>query len=107
LAAMLIATLRERRYEFSVMRTLGASARTIFLLVQMESLCVALSGIVLGTITLIISIIIGEHLVAAQFGIDIGLTRLTWHHAATLLYVVFGAMFVTTLPALISFMRSR
>jgi putative ABC transport system permease protein len=107
LAAMLIATLRERRYEFSVMRTLGASARTIFLLVQMESLCVALSGIVLGTITLIISIIIGEHLVAAQFGIDIGLTRLSWHHAATLLYVVFGAMFVTTLPALISFMRSR
>lgn len=107
LAAMLLATLRERRYEFSVMRTLGASARTIFLLVQTESLCVALSGILLGTITLIITIVIAENLIAAQYGIDIGLTHVTWHHAVTLLYVILGAMFVATLPALISFMRSR
>ena len=107
LAAVLIATLRERRYEFSVMRTLGANARTNFLLVQTESLCVALAGIVFGTITLIIAIVIGEHLVAAQYGIDIGLTRVTWYQGTTFLYVILGAMFVTTLPALISFMRSR
>jgi putative ABC transport system permease protein len=107
LAAMLLATLRERRYEFSVMRTLGASARTIFLLVQTESLFVALSGIMLGTVTLIITISLAQNLVAAQYGIDIGLSHVTWHHAATLLYVILGAMIVTTLPALTSFMRSR
>lgn len=105
LCAMLLATLRERRNELVVMRTLGASSRTIFVLIQVESLSVALMGILLGGFSLVTVITIVNSWVMAQYGIDVGLTSVTYNHLKTLLYVLFGAILVGAMPASLSFWR--
>jgi len=48
MSTMLLASLRERRGEIAVLRTIGASPLFIFLLVQMEALALAVSGLGLG-----------------------------------------------------------
>lgn len=107
LGAMFLATLRERRYELAVMRTLGASSLTIFSLIEIESLSVALLGILLGYVSLVLVITIANPWAVAEYGIDIGLARVTSHHLITLSYVLFGAMLVGAVPALMGFLRSR
>jgi putative ABC transport system permease protein len=107
LAAMLFATLRERRYELTVMRTLGANLATIFTLIQIETLCVALLGILLGSVFLIATIHMANPWVMAQYGIDIGLSKVTFEHITTLSYVLFGAILVGAVPAVIGSLKSR
>lgn len=106
LGAMLLATLRERRYELAVLRTLGASSLTIFSLIEIESLCVALLGIVLGCASLVMIIAIANPWTMNQYGIDIGLIGVNFEHLITLSYVLLGAMIVGTVPAFISFWRA-
>jgi putative ABC transport system permease protein len=106
LVAMLLATLRERRYELAVMRTLGASSLTLFILIEIESLCVALLGILLGCASLVMLITIANPWAMSQYGIDIGLARVTFEHLITLSYVLLGAMFASAAPALIGFRRA-
>lgn len=52
LAAVLLASLNERRREMAILRAIGARRRDIFLLMVSESLLVTLGGIVLGIILL-------------------------------------------------------
>ncbi len=99
LGAMLLATLRERRDELAVMRTLGASSLTIFSLIQLESLCVALLGILVGGISLLMATAMANPWLLAEYGIDIGLVKMTVQHLVTLSYVLFGTIFVGALPA--------
>ena len=105
LGAMLLASLRERRYELAVMRTLGASSLTIFLLIQIESLSVVVVGIVCGCLSLTAVIAVANSWAMNQYGIDIGLVSVSFDYLKTLLYVVFGALLVGLAPAFISSFR--
>jgi putative ABC transport system permease protein len=107
LGAMMLATLRERRYEIAILRTLGAGAKTLFLLIQIESIGVALLGIVLGSATLALVIATTNRFIVAKFGIDISLYTITFSHALILLYVLVGAILIGFLPAFIGFLKSR
>ena len=101
LGAMLLSTLRERRYELSVMRILGANSKTIFLLIQIESLCLALLGILLGGLSLFIAITIANPWVVAQYGIDIGFINITSQSLTIISSVLLGTIFVGGVPALV------
>ena len=105
LGAMLMATLRERRGEFAVMRTLGVGSSTIFFLIKIESLCVATLGILLGCTSLVIVIAGASSWAMNQYGIDISLASVTLEHPKTLLYVLLGAIIVGFVPAFVSFWR--
>lgn len=107
LGAMLMATLRERRYELSVLRSLGAGTPFLFLLIQIESIGVALLGLILGSATLALVITLTEQTVATQFGIDMGLYTVTYQHGLTLIYVLLGATLVGAVPAVVSLLRYR
>lgn len=106
LGAMLLASLRERRYELAVMRTLGASSRTIFSLIQIESLCVVLVGILVGCLSLATVIAVANSWAISQYGINIGIATITLQYLKTLSYVVFGAFVVGATPAFIGSFRS-
>ena len=107
LGAVFLATLRERRYEFAVMRTLGASASTIFWLIHLEAMAVVLLGIVFGSISLVLVVVFAAQFVSAQYGIDISLQVITLNHGLMVLYVLIGAMLVASVPALKGFLTAR
>jgi putative ABC transport system permease protein len=66
LTTMLLASMRERRHEMAVLRTIGASPLTLLILIQLEALLVSLAGcaisvMVVATLLLTTSEWIGNH----------------------------------------------
>ena len=53
MATMLLASMRERRHELSVLRALGARPWLILLLVETEAVCLGLAGCVIGYLLLV------------------------------------------------------
>jgi len=107
LGAMMIATLRERSYEFSVLRTLGAGSGIIFVLIQVESLLVASLGVVLGGLIFFLGIMLSSESLALSYGIDIGVKQISMPHGFVVLHVIGGALVVGVIPALTGYFRAR
>ena len=71
LAAVLLASLNERRREMAVLRAIGARRRDIFLLMVSESLLVTLGGVVLGIVLLSAASLALAPWVQANYGISL------------------------------------
>ena len=69
LAAVLLASINERRREISILRAVGARRRDIFLFMVGESLLVTLGGILLGITLLLAASLALEPWVQASYGI--------------------------------------
>ena len=69
LAAVLLASLNERRREMAILRAIGARRRDIFLLMVSESLLVTLGGVVLGIVLLSAASLALAPWVQANYGI--------------------------------------
>jgi len=106
LSAVMVATLRERNYEFSVLRTLGAGSCIVFALIQIEALLTSLFGILLGGAIFLLAII-GFDDALMKYGIDIGVSQISSVHALVVLYVILGALIVSAFPALTGYLRTR
>lgn len=107
LGAVMIATLRERAYELSVLRTLGAGSITIFILIQMESLLITLLGIAFGAVIFLLCVILAEESAAVSYGINIGVSQISLTHGVIVLYVMGGALAVGMFPALTGYLRAQ
>jgi putative ABC transport system permease protein len=93
----LSSAMQERRYDLAVMRTLGASRRTLFAQPLLEGLILAAAGALLGLLLGHgVAELLGRLLPAAR---DMGLTGLRWRPEE--LYVVLLALGVGLLAALI------
>ena len=105
LAAVLLATVRERNPELKVLRSLGARPWQIILLVQMEAVLVTLLSFVLAIISLWGITVISSDWVMVEYGVDIG----GWKPNTNTLYwasiVIGGASVLATLPALACYRR--
>ncbi len=60
MVSTMLATLNDRRREIAILRSLGATARTIFSLFAMESFIIVTSGIVFGNVVLALLIFINN-----------------------------------------------
>lgn len=69
MSAMLFATLRERKQEFVVLRTIGVPSRSIFILLELEALILAAVGFVLGVGLLILVSASVKGYVRDQYGL--------------------------------------
>ena len=105
LGAVMLATLRERSYEFSVLRSLGAGSFLIFILIQAESLIITTLGVLFGGAIFLLGLLLFGDSFSAQYGIDITASRISADHAFLVLYVFLGAMCISALPALIAYLR--
>ncbi|SMF39638.1 putative ABC transport system permease protein [Alteromonadaceae bacterium Bs31] len=107
MGAVMIATLRERFYEFSVLRTLGAGVFLIFILIQVEGVLIGALGLALGGATFLLAIrLFGEDL-AIAYGIDIATYRILSIYFLVALYVLIGALIVGIVPASTGYLRAR
>lgn len=107
MAAMLLASLRERRREMLLLRTIGASPLFIGALLQLEGLVMTGLAVALALGIAATGLLLGAEFWLAKFGLQISANLF---HSATgeiVLYVFAGALVVGALPALSAYRISR
>lgn len=99
LAAMLLASLRERAYEIQLLRTIGASPLYLFLLIQIEALLISLTAVLTGTLLLRFVISLMQNSISAQFGIQISSLGLNSYNLMFLLVIIIATLLVASIPS--------
>ena len=107
LNAMLLASMRERRREIEVLRSIGAPSSFIVSLLMIESLLIVSVGVVLAVLSLLASITAANTLVAETFGLMISSKILSPSNITALGLIYLTAILVTLLPALQAYRVSR
>lgn len=67
----LFASLRDRRYELALMRTMGATPRKLFVLVLFEGLWMTVAGIAIGLVLSRLGVVVLANALADQFHYDL------------------------------------
>ena len=93
----MFSTLNERRREIAIFRSLGAGAKTVFLLFAIESFVIVFSGIVIGV--LLVGVVGLFVFFEIPFGIDI-------YQFGMLLSMVIIALVASLFPAMKSYKNS-
>ncbi|MDC3123195.1 ABC transporter permease [Gammaproteobacteria bacterium] len=107
LNAMLLASMRERRREIEVLRSIGAPSSFILSLLMIESLLIVSVGVVLAVGALLASITAANTLFAETFGLMISSQILNPSNVTALGLIYLTAVIVTLLPALQAYRVSR
>lgn len=107
MAAMLLASLRERRREILLLRTIGASPVFIALLLQVEVLVMAGVATVLALVIAAGALVLGAEFWVAWFGLHIAPNLFHSATAELILLVSGGAVLVGMLPAISAYRLSR
>ena len=107
MAAMLLASLRERRREILLLRTIGASPIFIGLLLQIEVLLMAGLAAVLALLIAFGALVFGAELWVTWFGLRIEPNLFHFGTAELLLMVGGGAVLIGMLPAISAYRLSR
>lgn len=107
MAAMLLASLRERRREILLLRTIGASPLFIGLLLQLEVLVMAGLAMLLALVIATAALVLGGEFWVTWFGLHI---EPNLFHSATaqLIVLIFaGSVLIGMLPAISAYRLSR
>jgi len=99
LSAMILSTLNERRREIAILRSLGASPRTVAALLVGEATLLTVAGIASGTAALYLVLMVARPLIDRQFGIDIVIQLPSTTDAMLLLAILIGGILAGLLPA--------
>ena len=107
LNAMLLASMRERRREIEVLRSIGAPSSFILSLLMIESLLIVSVGVMLAVGILLASIAAANTLFVETFGLMISSQILNPSNVMALGLIYLTAVIVTLLPALRAYRVSR
>jgi putative ABC transport system permease protein len=107
MAAMLLATLRERRWEMALMRTLGAGPLFIALLLQMEVLLMVICSVSLAFGLLTVALNFGQSLWIAYFGLHLSQNLFSATTILFLLLILAAALLAGLAPALSAYRMSQ
>lgn len=103
LAAMFLASIRERRAEIAVMRAIGASPWFIFCLLQLEALLITLAGVVAAIALLALGTVLSADWLAARFSLVMDGPLLSAPSLHILLLVFAATVVVSTVPAALAY----
>ena len=97
--SIILTNLHERRREIAVLRSVGASPSTIFLLLVLESGLLVLLGIILGLVFLYFTLLIINPILHSSFGIIIELLPPSMFQWSLLLIILLGGLIIALIPA--------
>ncbi len=100
LAAMLLASLRERQREFAIMRAVGASPWFILILVEIEALAIVLTGVLTALVLLLLCTHFAGYLLMEQFSVMIEVTSVLGVAMTYLPIVLLCAVIIALIPAI-------
>ena len=107
LAAMLLASIREREHEIQLLRIIGASPLFLFGLIQIEALLIAATSALLGTAGLYLALLLSQDTVASQFGLQLSTSIFTTHSLLFLLIIFLSTVFIATIPAVNAYQNAK
>ena len=90
-------SLKERKYELALMRSLGASRQKVFWMVMLEGFLLTGIGLVLGFLVARLGLWVASGRMADGYHYQLAIWKLTYSE----LYVAIGVMFLTFLAALL------
>jgi putative ABC transport system permease protein len=100
LNAMLLASMRERRGEIQVLRSIGAPSIFILGLLLIESLLIVTIGVVLAIVALLLAIAVANGLLAEELGLMISSQIFNESNVLALALIYATTLLVTVVPAL-------
>lgn len=106
LATMILSTLNERRREMAILRSVGASPRTVVGLLMTEAGLLTVCGVVLGLALLYLGLYLARPLLDARYGLYLPITPLSSRELATLGIIVLASLGIALLPALRAYRMS-
>ena len=99
LNAMMLASMRERKREIEILRSIGAPSLFIVALLVIESLLVVTLGIVLALAGLIGAILVANNLLASELGIMLSLQVLYSSSFIALALIYLTTLILSLVPA--------
>lgn len=106
LCIALMGTLRERRREMAILRSLGGRPGLIFALLALESLMITLSGCIIGYTALQIILWFSQEMVQQHYGLILQLGFPAWTDIGVMILVCLMGVLLATLPASIAYRHS-
>jgi putative ABC transport system permease protein len=106
MSTMLLASMRERNKEIAVFRALGASALTIFMLIELEVILLTLVSFVLAWLFANLGIIALQPVLIDKYGVYVETMGLTQEHGLLLLVTILGALIVGLIPAISGYQKA-
>ena len=103
---MLLATLQQRQREIAVLRAVGAPARTIFALIQIEVFAMTLVGVIVGIGLLSIGLAIAQPILGAYMGITLGINPFSLQVLIYILGIILLAFVMACIPAALAYRQS-
>jgi putative ABC transport system permease protein len=97
--SIILSSLNERRRELAVLRSVGASPLTIFVLLVIESEFLVLLGIIFGVILLYLGILLLNPLLYQSFGIIIELVPPSLFQWKLILFILLSGLIIALIPA--------
>jgi putative ABC transport system permease protein len=102
----LLTTLNERRREMAILRAVGASAGTVFLLLVLEAAVLASAGVLIGVALMYAALAVARGSIAQHMGIALSLSPLSVQEWMLLGAVLGMAILAGCIPAWIAYRRS-
>lgn len=100
MVVMLSASLDNRRREFAILRSVGATPVGVFSLILLEAVLLLLAGIVLGLIALSALTLVIDPILAANFGLRIGVGMPSFREVLLIAIVFCSGLLASIIPAL-------
>ena len=107
LAAVMASSIRERKNETQLLRTLGAPPSFLFILFEIEALLVCALSIFSGVALLYLALIIAQKPISTQLGLHLSANPLNLSSLAIIISVVVATMLVAAFPALQAYKQAR
>lgn len=106
LAAMLLASIRERQREIAVMRAIGVSPWFLLTLIEAEALLISLGGVLLALVLLGLSLGLAQNFLAEKFSLFPDGQLLTPQLTAYLLTIIASTLLVALIPGIAAYRRA-
>ena len=99
LNAMLLASMRERKTEIEILRSIGAPSTFILGLLVFESMLIVTIGIVLAVVGLLVSILLSNNILATELGVLLSPEILHSSSFLALALIYLSAVILSLMPA--------
>ncbi|ABD81231.1 ABC transporter permease [Saccharophagus degradans] len=103
LCTIMLAAIRERRHEFSVLRGIGASPWFIFSLIQLESLLIVLISIGVAVLSLWLGLELTQDMLISKYGLNISSWIFSNEKMLPVGLLLLATMLISTIPCIATY----
>lgn len=107
LAAMMAASIKERKEEIRLLRIIGAPSGFLFILFQIEALVISVMSALTAIALLFFSLAIAQKPLSTQLGLHLGTNPLSANSVITVVSIVITTALVASLPAFQAYSQAK